>query len=308
MIKNKLYIIGALSILTILVACTKDQKNGEDGFDCDAMDRSSEVVALFETKCNSAGCHAGGHEPDFRIKANIEASAASGDLERVLLIAKTMPLNGSLTSDEKALMRCWLHSGGKISDGAIDTSNTNTDITEVVDFCDSLTISYSNDIAPIITSSCAGNSACHGSGSNNGDFVDTDTIWTFITNGSFKSEVITEKTMPVGSSLSDLQLQIIECWLDAGAVNDSEDACDSISFATHIEPIFTTSCAVSSGCHGSGTGLSEFTSYANIKTAVDAGTIKDRVLVRKDMPPGGSLSDQKLQFIQCWLDAGAPNN
>jgi cytochrome c5 len=50
----------------------------------------------------------------------------------------------------------------------------------------------------------------------------------------------------------------------------------------------------------------DFTNYAGLKFKTDNGTFKDRVIVQKDMPPRGPLSDEDYNTLKRWLEAGAP--
>src|SRR4051812_10157398 len=82
----------------------------------------------------------------------------------------------------------------------------------------------------------------------------------------------------------------------------------TIFYVTDVKPIIDAKCATS-GCHepaGSGTG--DFTDFAQLKAAVDNGTFKNDVFILKTMPQGGSLSEDELGKLRCWLDQGAPNN
>lgn len=86
--------------------------------------------------------------------------------------------------------------------------------------------------------------------------------------------------------------------------------CDTqnVSYATHIQPIISATCATV-GCHvqgGSGNGV--FENYDQLKSKVDNGSIRQRVLVQLDMPPSEPLSACQIKLIQQWLDSGAPNN
>lgn len=85
--------------------------------------------------------------------------------------------------------------------------------------------------------------------------------------------------------------------------------CDSIgTFADNVKPILDGNCSIS-GCHvagGSGPGL--FENYDQVKSFVDNGRLEERVLVQRNMPPSGALTDCQLQLIQTWIDDGAPNN
>lgn len=89
----------------------------------------------------------------------------------------------------------------------------------------------------------------------------------------------------------------------------------TVSFATEIAPLVKTNCGIPS-CHvpggnGNGTyvsGPDATVDYAEVKAKVDNGSFNDRVLVQKDMPQGGSLTDCEKNRISEWLNAGAPNN
>jgi len=96
--------------------------------------------------------------------------------------------------------------------------------------------------------------------------------------------------------------------------NDNEEelfgpltfTCDpALSFKDVIKPIMDTNCTVS-GCHVPGTGLPDFTQFANIQLV--ASEIKLRTDVR-DMPQGGRvLTRLQIAQIACWVDNGAQNN
>ena len=86
------------------------------------------------------------------------------------------------------------------------------------------------------------------------------------------------------------------------------DAPTEVSYSTDIFPIIQMSCATT-GCHTQG-GFANgiFEGYAGVNAKVNNGSLRQRVLVERDMPPGGSLSDKDLAIIKAWLDNGAPNN
>ncbi len=81
----------------------------------------------------------------------------------------------------------------------------------------------------------------------------------------------------------------------------------SSSYSSNIKPIIDANC-LSSGCHNSGSVSGDFTTYAGIKVKVDNGSIDNRVIQQKNMPPTGSLSIDQLKKIKCWLNSSAPNN
>ncbi len=73
-----------------------------------------------------------------------------------------------------------------------------------------------------------------------------------------------------------------------------------------IQQIVTTKCAIS-GCHVGGTSAGwNFNNYPELKAVVDAGALKDRVFVKKDMPKTGSLDACQYAQLQAWVNAGAP--
>jgi hypothetical protein len=78
-------------------------------------------------------------------------------------------------------------------------------------------------------------------------------------------------------------------------------------FAADIKPILTTKCAIT-GCHN-GSQSPNLSSYANVKG--NATLIKSRV-TSKVMPPSnspaGSLSQDQINQITCWVNDGTPNN
>ena len=86
--------------------------------------------------------------------------------------------------------------------------------------------------------------------------------------------------------------------------------CDSlnVSYASHIKPIINANCATV-GCHTPSTGyLPDFSNYAVLKSSIDNGSFKDRVIVSKNMPPSAPLPDSTINKLNCWLNKGAPNN
>jgi mono/diheme cytochrome c family protein len=81
----------------------------------------------------------------------------------------------------------------------------------------------------------------------------------------------------------------------------SSPQCDTIQFSKHIKPLFDTHCI---SCHqAGGTGPGDFTDFSVIQAKKDA--IKDRVGVRKDMPPNGPLPQEEIDLLITWIDCGA---
>ena len=77
-----------------------------------------------------------------------------------------------------------------------------------------------------------------------------------------------------------------------------------ISYNTDIAPIIKNNCAIS-GCHVAGAQSPNLSVFANVKS--NASSIKSRTGDRS-MPQGGSLTQQQISTIACWVDDGAPQN
>ncbi|MDC0231304.1 hypothetical protein OAK19_05000 [Aureispira] len=96
-------------------------------------------------------------------------------------------------------------------------------------------------------------------------------------------------------------------------------ACEKGPTATYqdVRHIISTSCAVS-GCHDPITLRSniDFSTYATmsgstgLKNALTTNTngFHDRVLVKQNMPPSGTLSQADKDLLQQWVDSNYPEN
>ena len=77
------------------------------------------------------------------------------------------------------------------------------------------------------------------------------------------------------------------------------------SFTTNIQPIIANSCAVN-GCHdGSNSSLPNFSSLSVVQA--NASMIKSRTQ-SGNMPKTGSLTQNQIDLIACWVDDGALDN
>jgi hypothetical protein len=86
-----------------------------------------------------------------------------------------------------------------------------------------------------------------------------------------------------------------------------ETDCTKVTYSGDIKAIINKSCSLS-GCHNTGSGNGDFTTHAGLKAKSDNGTLRNRVLVKKDMPPSGALSSEELAKIDCWIKNGSPDN
>jgi len=78
---------------------------------------------------------------------------------------------------------------------------------------------FSTDVNPIIASSCATNSGCHGTGSINGPGELTSYSKIFNARTDMRSAILSG-IMPLNGSLTSAQINSIVCWIDNGAPNN----------------------------------------------------------------------------------------
>lgn len=85
----------------------------------------------------------------------------------------------------------------------------------------------------------------------------------------------------------------------------SQQVMSNISYATDIQPIMSNSCNVF-GCHdGSNSSLPNFSNLSVVQA--NASMIKSRTQ-SGNMPKTGSLSQEQIDRIACWVDDGALDN
>ena len=94
------------------------------------------------------------------------------------------------------------------------------------------------------------------------------------------------------------------------ASNVANSNCDKVTYTKDIKPVMLSDCAIP-GCHvAGGENPTDLDTYAGVKAIADNGHLKKRMIDGNPsfMPPAGKLSTTTLSNLQCWLDAGAPNN
>ena len=69
---------------------------------------ANSIASIIDTKCAISGCHNGTQPPDFRTFKNIHDNAAN---VKTLTANGTMPMNGTLTQEQKDLIACWVDDG-----------------------------------------------------------------------------------------------------------------------------------------------------------------------------------------------------
>ena len=99
-------------------------------------------------------------------------------------------------------------------DDAIVTTN------QPQDLCDSIDITYTNDIAAILENAGCSGVYCHGSGNGGFTMNDYETTKVSAENSKFlmaiKHEISVSPMPKSGNKLSDENIQKIECWIQNG--------------------------------------------------------------------------------------------
>lgn len=71
---------------------------------------ANDIRPIIEANCVSAECHGGGRQPNLSTLANIRSNATAVKRETQ---NGNMPRDGNLTTEEKALIACWVDEGAK---------------------------------------------------------------------------------------------------------------------------------------------------------------------------------------------------
>lgn len=137
-------------------------------------------------------------------------------------------------------------------------------------------------------------------------------------------------------SIACVLVSVTACAGDGTGLDDENNGDPVISFADDIQPIFTTSCAIS-GCHAGGSpavgmNLSAGQAYQNTVNVpsvelagmnrITPGDPEDSYLIHKIQGTQGSvggvgdrmpligccLTQAQIDTIRAWVDAGAENN
>lgn len=90
---------------------------------------------------------------------------------------------------------------------------TNVDEEQELDPCN--TVTFTLDVKPIIDANCI---SCHST--SGGQSPNLETYQAISANANLVKSEVVAKTMPIGGSLTDAEIQAISCWVDNGALND----------------------------------------------------------------------------------------
>jgi uncharacterized membrane protein len=84
--------------------------------------------------------------------------------------------------------------------------------------CSNVAAKFAANVAPIISANCA-TSGCHNS-TGAGGLVLQNHAQISAARNRIKTRVIDDKTMPPSGPLPPAQINILKCWIEAGAPND----------------------------------------------------------------------------------------
>ena len=189
------------------------------------------------------------------------------------------------------------------------------------DPCPPNTISFVNEIQPLIVSSCA-YSGCHDAATAEDDVVlDTyENIMKEVKKGDPNNSELYEVLRddpddimppPPDAPLSDAQVQLVYDWIMQGAPNlICDNGCDTalVTFSQVVFPILDNQCI---GCHNDARadGNVNLANYSEIKKYVDDGSLYGSITHTGGyiaMPPSLiKMSDCNIDKIRIWIENGA---
>ncbi len=171
------------------------------------------------------------------------------------------------------------------------------------------------DIKPLLVQKCA---QCHNAESSLFNVLEYETAITKI--DEIKNRVVIVKDMPSGNSMTELEREIIARWVEDGGLEGDETIEEppseespeeempeqplpeeeALSFEQTILPLFEMKCAL---CHNAGSGLFNVLDYSTVITKLDS--LRNRVVVIKDMPQVGTMTDREREIVDEWISQGA---
>jgi hypothetical protein len=182
----------------------------------------NEVLPIFISNCAISGCHDAQSAEDGVVLVDyttIRRKMTPGDPNdseyyTVLLDTESdelMPRDPktgkgfSLPAEQINTIKTWIEQGAK---------------NNYCDECDTTSYTYSGTIKLIVDQNCASSSACHGAGTQYGDFTTYSGLVSRVNNQQVQKRAIVDKNMPPAGALPDCELLLIKNWIDAGALNN----------------------------------------------------------------------------------------
>lgn len=86
-----------------------------------------------------------------------------------------------------------------------------------------------------------------------------------------------------------------------GCKKTQKVTCDGSAptYNSYVKSIVDSKCV---SCHGS------YSTYTRLSSITSNGQFEKEVLINQTMPEGGSLSQDELNKLQCWVENGFPEN
>jgi len=269
----KLFILylTILSMFLLVISCSEDEGMQEDPCDNGPAASLSVTPSTIDMDNGSIEVDISGGTPPYEVSVN------SGAFQTGTTIEDLAPGNYEIT----------------VRDAEGCTTSNNATIDEV-DPCANgpqasaeTTASFDNDNTGTITISATGGTPPYSYKLDDNDFV-TNEIFEGVAAGSY--------TITVRDN-NDCTTEVM---VDVGEV-------PFVSYNNDIKTIIETNCLLS-GCHGDNSSIPDWGNLSTLQANADQ--VKTRT-GNKSMPPaasGKSLTDNQIQQIANWVDAGAPNN
>ena len=189
--------------------------------------------------------------------------------------------------------------------------------------CEPGKVYFENHVLPILLNSCA-LSACHDKTSQKAGAIMTDyesLIKSKIirVNNAEESKLFqsisenSKNRMPPDpyQALGKDQIEMVEKWINQGAVNNLCTACDTLNFKynTNVSKIIADNCIACHSGSSPSAGIALQT-YENVKSIADDNRLLGVIngTGYSLMPPSGKMDDCKIIVITKWVNSGANNN
>lgn len=115
---------------------------------------------------------------------------------------------------------------------------------------------------------------------------------------------------PYTLSLLFIALVFTSCTNDELPEPTVSDCPIIITYIDDIKEIVDNSCAYE-GCHVSGFGSGDFSSFAAMQGSINSGSFENRVVNQRNMPPSYAPADrpmeltaEELDLVKCWIQGG----
>lgn len=181
----------------------------------------NQILPIFISNCAISGCHDAQSAEEGIVLTNYNnimkriKPGDPNDSEYYTVLNKTgedlMPRNPntglgySLPISQINLVKDWISQGAK---------------NNYCDDCDTTAFTYTGTIKAIIDQNCATSPACHGNGSQYGEFTSYAGVKARVDNQLIQKRAIVAQDMPPAGSMPDCERLLIKNWIDAGAQNN----------------------------------------------------------------------------------------